>query len=55
MENKSWTVDLLEDLEDPDSLILPFPDDLLAQAGWQPGDVLIWTINDDGTVIVTKK
>jgi antitoxin component of MazEF toxin-antitoxin module len=55
MENKSWTVDLLEDLEDPNSLILPFPDDLLAEAGWKPGDVLNFEIRDDGSVIVTKK
>lgn len=55
MANKTWTVDLLEDLEDPESLILTFPDDLLAEAGWKPGDILNWEVQENGTVIVTKK
>ena len=52
--SKIWTVKLEEDPDDPESLILPFPDDLLEQAGWYVGDVLVWTIQDDG-VFITKK
>lgn len=47
-----WTVTLLEDGDD---LILPLPDDMLAAAGWQPGDVLKWIDNKDGTWTLQKK
>lgn len=48
----SWSITLEEDGED---LILPFPDDLLEQVGWKEGDVLIWDMKDDGSVILSKK
>lgn len=55
MENKTWTVDLLEDPEDPESLLLTFPDEMLEQAGWKPGDVLVWHVEDNGAISITKK
>jgi hypothetical protein len=54
-KTKSWTVTLLEDPDDPEGCILPFPEDLLQQEGWKEGDVLNWAVQDDGTVIITKK
>ena len=51
---KHWTVTIQADADDPETLILPFPDDLLEEAGWKIGDTLIWTIEDD-RVIITKK
>lgn len=53
MTNK-WTV-ILE--EDPVSkeLVMPFPPDLLAQMGWDYGDVLVWTEADHGSFILSKK
>lgn len=55
MENKIWTVELLEDPEDSESLMLNFPDEMLEQAGWKPGDVLVWNIEENGTISITKK
>jgi hypothetical protein len=53
--NKSWTV-TVEDAEDGSGdLILPFPDDLLASAGWKEGDVLEWIDNKNGTWTLRKK
>lgn len=49
---KSWTIMLEEDGED---LILPFPPDLLEEVDWREGDVLLWSMKEDGTVILSKK
>lgn len=54
MTNKFFAT-LEQDPNDPDSLLLPFPQDLLDQMGWQPGDVLLWHDNSDGTFSLTKK
>lgn len=53
-EQKTWTVTLEEDPETGD-LILPFPDDMLEETGWQEGDVLEWIDNKDGTWSLVKK
>jgi hypothetical protein len=49
-----WTVKLEEDLETGD-LILPFPLDLLEQAGWKEGDTIIWKMQENGSCILEKK
>ena len=54
MTNK-WTVVLQEDPENPGELIMPFPPDLLAQMGWDYGDVLIWKETDHGAFTLSKK
>ena len=41
-----WLVTLEEDGED---LIIPFPEDLLLQAGWIAGDTIEWKDNGDGS------
>ena len=55
MENKVWTVPLEADPDDPESLILTFPDELLEETGWAVGDTLIWIVEDNGSVTITKK
>jgi hypothetical protein len=56
MTNKTqtWEVTVEEDPADSESVILPFPEDMLAQLGWVDGDTLNWAVQDDGTVILTK-
>lgn len=41
--------------QEGDDLLLPLPDELLADLGWKQGDVLVWSVNDNGTVTLTKK
>lgn len=53
-ESKVWTVTLEQDPE-TEELILPFPDDFLAETGWQEGDVLEWIDNQDGTWSLEKQ
>jgi hypothetical protein len=49
-----WTVTLEENPETGD-LVMPFPPELLAQIGWDYGDVLVWTETDHGSFILSKK
>lgn len=41
--------------QDGDELVLPLPDEMLAQLEWRVGDVLLWSVNEDGTITLTKK
>jgi hypothetical protein len=52
--SKSWTITLEEDPE-TNELILPFPPDLLEEAGWVEGDTLEWTDLKDGSWSLAKK
>ena len=46
---KSWTLTINDDG------ILPLPQDLLDEAGWQEGDNLIWIDNNDGSWSLVKE
>jgi hypothetical protein len=50
----SWTLTIEEDPETGDG-ILTFPEDMLAQTGWQEGDVLQWKDLGDGSWSLEKK
>lgn len=50
--DKIYTVAVQQD--EKGDLILPFPDALLAQMGWQEGDVLLWKDNNDGSYSIEK-
>ncbi len=54
VERKTWTL-TVEDDPDTGDCILTFPEDLLIQAGWKEGDVLIWTDLKNGSWQLTKK
>ena len=43
-------------IEDSDGhLMLPFTENILNQMGWDIGDELLWEINENDTVTITKK
>ena len=50
---KSWTVIIEEDTETGDA-ILPFPQEMLDEVGWMPGDNLKWIDREDGTWEIRK-
>jgi hypothetical protein len=54
MTQKRWTVKVEEDPETGD-LILPFSPDMLAQVGWDFGDIIQWKDNNNGSWTLTKK
>lgn len=46
--------DIFEDIpDDPDNIIMKFPEELLQAMGWKEGDTLDIKV-EDGTVTVTK-
>ena len=49
---KTWTAYVQQEGED---FILPFPKGLLEELGWEEGDVLVWDMRGDGTIVLTKK
>ena len=55
MAIRTWTVPVEQDPDDSESLMLTFPDELLEVAGWGTGDVLIWIVEEDGSITIRKK
>jgi len=37
--------------EDGDDVILPIPEDILLELGWDDGDILEWTLENDAAVL----
>ena len=53
MMKSMYTVEVETDPETGE-LVLPFPDELIEQMGWEIGDTLIWGSSDQG-IFLTKK
>lgn len=51
--NTSYTVTLDED--EDEGLLLPIPDEVLDELGWEDGCVLEWDINEDDNTIIIRK
>jgi hypothetical protein len=52
---ESITVTVVEDEADPEQLLLDLGTELCEQLGWQVGDSLTWTDNQDGSWTLTKQ
>ena len=50
-ESNNYIITLIEDGED---LILPLPERLLEEAGWNDGDILDWSDNGNGSWTIKK-
>jgi len=47
---------IIEVQEDEDGeLFLEFDPTMLSQMGWHEGDILEWTVEENGTVVIEKK
>ena len=53
-EIKKYTVTVEQDPESQD-LLLPFPQELLEELGWESGDTIYWHDNHNGSYTLTKK
>jgi hypothetical protein len=53
-ENKRWTVTVEEDPETKE-LVIPFSPDMLAQVGWDFGDIILWKDNQNGSFTLSKQ
>jgi hypothetical protein len=52
--SKSYTVTLVEADDGSGDLILPIPDELWKELGWEVNDTINWKIREDGTAILSK-
>lgn len=51
--SKRYTVQI--ELDENGEECLPFPDELVAELGWQVGDTICWQPEGDGWVLTKKK
>ena len=54
MEMRKWTATVIEDPDDPEEAILPFPEEMMTALDWREGDVLSWDVQEDGSVVVSN-
>lgn len=50
----SVIVEVIQDPGDPDQLLLDLGQELCERLGWEPGDVVDWIDNKDGTWTIKK-
>ena len=53
-EDNRWIVTIEED-PDTKELVIPFSPDMLAQVGWDFGDIILGKDNQNGSFTLTKK
>ena len=53
LASKRWSV-MLEEDEDTGDLILPLTEEMLADIGWELGDVVEWEITENSKSILIK-
>lgn len=53
-DNNRWIVTIEED-PDTKELVIPFSPDMLAQVGWDFGDIILWKDNQNGSFTLSKK
>ena len=41
--------------QEGDDLVLPLPDEAMTQLGWKTGDILVWDVQENGTIILTRR
>lgn len=54
-DNKQYIAMVVEDPNNPDELLLDLGPEVCDALGWQPGDVLTWQDQGNGTWVVTRK
>lgn len=51
--SKRYTVRI--ELDENGEEMLPFPDELIVELGWKPGDTICWKPDGDGWVLAKKE
>jgi hypothetical protein len=52
MTQQRWTGEVIE--EDGE-LFLVFPEEMLTELGWEPGDTIVWDFPDGKNVVIARK
>ena len=54
ISDSEWIITVQENGKDKE-LYIQFPPDAISQVGWDPGDVIEWHDNEDGSWTLKKK
>lgn len=54
MTDVTWIGNVEEDPENPGEMVLTFPEGLLEKMGWEVGTELVWNIDENGEVSLTR-
>lgn len=52
---KTYSTFVEQDPNDPAECVITFPNEILEEAGWSPGDVLIWEIDEQNQIVTIRK
>lgn len=55
MEKKTWIAEVQEDPNNPEELILTFPQEMLEELGWKEGDILEWNETEVNAFVIHNK
>lgn len=50
---KFWAAEVKQN--DEGDLFIEFPEMFLQQMGWSEGDTMVWTVQPDGNIFLTKQ
>lgn len=53
-QTKSWILEVVESKDNPEELMLEFPQDFLDTVGWKEGDILEWQVEGE-QIFLSKK
>lgn len=48
---RTYIADIIEDPENPENLLLQFPEEMLKELGWVEGTVLNWEVEDNRIIL----
>lgn len=51
---KKFTVEVIRSDQDPDDLMIPLPDELMQEQGWEVGDELAFDVESTDYIVMRK-
>lgn len=51
---KKFTVEVIKSDQDPDELMIPLPDELMQEQGWEIGDELAFDVESTDYIVMRK-
>lgn len=52
MPQQTWTGEVVEENGE---LFLVFPEEMVSQLGWEPGDTIVWDFPEGSKVVIARK
>lgn len=51
---KKFTVEVIKSDQDPDDVLIPLPDELMEEQGWNIGDELAFDVESEYSIVMRK-